>query len=246
MKTHWGETACKTSTSRPWRNNLKTPALTTYYVWASEMYGERLAIVTSFQITGIAALHMLQRIAPRTPVLTLDTGLLFPETQDLINKLEALFQLNLRRVKPRQTPRQQARDYGDRLWERNPDRCCHIRKTIPLRDALNGFEAWVTGLRRDQSASRAKTPLLSRDRRSGLVKIAPFATWSEDQVWEYIHTHDLPFNKLHRAGYSSIGCWPCTKARVSSGDGRSGRWANRPKTECGIHIPQPAAEALHA
>ena len=135
--------------------------------WASETYGERLAIVTSFQITGIAALHMLQRIAPRTPVLTLDTGLLFPETQDLVNDLEARFQLDLRRIKPRQTPGQQARDYGDRLWERNPDRCCHIRKTIPLRDALTGFDAWATGLRRDQSPGRARTPILSRDSRSG-------------------------------------------------------------------------------
>lgn len=214
--------------------------------WASDAFGERLAIVTSFQITGIAALHMLQRIAPRTPALTLDTGLLFPETQDLINDLEARFQLDLRRIKPRQTPRQQARDYGDRLWERNPDRCCHIRKTIPLRAALTGFEAWVTGLRRDQSAGRAATPVISRDSRSARVKIAPFANWSEDQVWAYIREHDLPFNRLHQAGYPSIGCWPCTKASYTNGDGRSGRWANRSKTECGIHLPLPAREATHA
>ena len=217
--------------------------------WASETYGERLAIVTSFQITGIAALHMLQRIAPRTPVLTLDTGLLFPETQDLVNDLEARFQLDLRRIKPRQTPGQQARDYGDRLWERNPDRCCHIRKTIPLRDALTGFDAWATGLRRDQSAGRARTPILSRDSRSGLVKIAPFANWSEARVWAYIRAHNLPYNKLHGAGYPSIGCWPCTKASNSDGDRRSGRWAKRAKTECGIHLPQrdqTTSEAIHA
>ncbi len=213
--------------------------------WASETFGERLAIVTSFQITGIAALHMMQRIAPRTPVLTLDTGLLFPETQDLINDMEARFQLDLRRIKPRQTPRQQARDYGDRLWERNPDRCCHIRKTLPLRDALVGFEAWVTGLRRDQSLGRANTPVISRDSRSGLVKIAPFANWSEDRVWAYIHEHNLPYNKLHRTGYPSIGCWPCTNASAENADGRSGRWATRSKTECGIHLPLPAREAAH-
>lgn len=214
--------------------------------WASDAYGDRLAIVTSFQITGIAALHMMRRIAPRTPVLTLDTGLLFPETQDLIKDLEQRFQLDLRRLKPRQTPRQQARDYGDRLWERNPDRCCHIRKTIPLRAALGGFQAWVTGLRRDQSAGRANTPIVSRDSRSGLVKIAPFANWSEDRVRAYIHEHDLPSNKLHQAGYPSIGCWPCTKARVPNGDGRSGRWVNRAKTECGIHLPLPDREVVHA
>ena len=217
--------------------------------WAAQTYGERLAIVTSFQITGIATLHMLQRIAPRTPVLTLDTGLLFPETLDLINDLVQRFQLDLRRVKPRQTPKQQARDYGDRLWERNPDRCCHIRKTIPLRDALVGFQAWVTGVRRDQSAGRANTPILSHDSRSGLVKIAPFANWSEEQVWAYIREHDLPFNRLHRAGYPSIGCWPCTNAGIANSDARSGRWTNHAKTECGIHLPYvevQAREAAHA
>ncbi len=212
--------------------------------WASETFGGRLAIVTSFQNTGIAALHMLQTIAPRTPVLTLDTGLLFPETNDLIDQLEARFTLNLRRIQPRQTPRQQARDYGDRLWERNPDRCCHIRKTIPLRDALAGVDAWVTGLRRDQSAARAATPIISRDRRNGSIKIAPFANWREDQVWAYIRRHDLPVNPLYAMGYPSIGCWPCTRAASSTADRRSGRWAQRSKSECGIHIAQPVAASI--
>ncbi|MCY3831481.1 MAG: phosphoadenylyl-sulfate reductase [Chloroflexi bacterium] len=205
--------------------------------WASEEYGDRLAIVSSFQVTGIATLHMMQSIAPNAPVLTLDTGLLFPETIDLMTKLEARFQLNLRRIKPRQTPTQQARDYGDRLWERNPDRCCHIRKTIPLRDALAGFDAWITGLRRDQSISRAATPIVSRDRRNHSVKIAPFANWTEDMVWGYIREHDLPYNPLHDIGYPSIGCWTCTRAAADEDDPRSGRWANQSKTECGIHVP---------
>ena len=209
--------------------------------WASETFGEKLAIVTSFQTTGIVTLHMMQGIAPQTPVLTLDTGLLFPETQDLMDELEARFKLDLRRIKPRQTPAQQARDYGDRLWESNPDRCCHIRKSIPLRDALVGFDAWITGLRRDQSPSRAATPIISRDRRSGASKIAPFANWTEGQVWHYLREHDLPFNPLHDLGYPSIGCWPCTKAASGGEDPRSGRWANREKTECGIHLPLSAA-----
>ena len=212
--------------------------------WASDAFGDKLAIVTSFQISGIASIHMLQSIAPKTPVMTLDTGLLFPETIDLIDQMQERFDLNLRRVKPRQTARQQARDYGDRLWERNPDRCCHIRKTIPLRDALAGFEAWATGLRRDQSASRAHTPVVSRDSRSGLIKIAPFANWSETQVWRYIHENELPYNRLHDMGYPSIGCWTCTKAIADAKDSRGGRWANRGKTECGIHVA-PVVEAAH-
>lgn len=209
--------------------------------WASDAFGDKLAIVTSFQPTGIVTLHMLQDIAPRTPVLTLDTGLLFPETHDLMDDLEDRFQLDLRRIKPRQTPAQQARDYGDRLWERNPDRCCHVRKSIPLRDALVGFDAWITGLRRDQSPSRAATPIISRDARNAAVKIAPFANWTEAQVWRYLRERDLPYNRLHDYGYPSIGCWPCTKATGGDEDPRGGRWANREKTECGIHLPLPAA-----
>ena len=209
--------------------------------WASDAYGGKLAIVTSFQPAGVAALHMMQDIAPRTPVLTLDTGLLFPETHDLIDRLERRFKFGLKRVKPRQTLKQQARDYGDRLWERNPDRCCHLRKTMPLRDALVGFEAWVTGLRRDQSPSRADIPIVSADRRTGLVKIAPFANWSESRLWAYIHAHELPCNALHDIGYPSIGCWPCTKAVGQGQQARSGRWSSRSKTECGIHV-EPADE----
>ncbi len=205
--------------------------------WASETFGDHLAIVTSFQPTGIVTLHMMQRIAPQTPVLTLDTGLLFPETVDLIDKLEERFSLTLRRIKPRQTPEQQARDYGDRLWERNPDRCCHIRKTIPLRGGLVGFEAWITGLRRDQSAIRAETPIVSRDQRNDSVKIAPFANWTEDMIWHYIRSHDLPYNLLHDRGYPSIGCWTCTRAVNGADEARSGRWSKQSKTECGIHTP---------
>lgn len=204
--------------------------------WASETYGNKLAVVTSFQITGIVTLHMLQDIAPQTPVLTLDTGYLFPETYDLIDILEKKFNLNLTRVTARQTTSQQDRDYGTRLWERNPDRCCHLRKTIPLRDALEGYESWVTGIRRDQSSTRSETPIVSTDKRTGLIKVAPFANWTEDMLWTYIHAYELPYNTLHNMGYPSIGCWSCTKAVSDGEDGRSGRWVNNGKTECGIHV----------
>jgi phosphoadenosine phosphosulfate reductase len=204
--------------------------------WASETYGDQLAVVTSFQITGIVTLHMLQDIAPQTPVLTLDTGYLFPETYDLIDTLEDQFNLNLTRIRPRQTTKQQARDYGDRLWERNPDRCCHLRKTIPLRDALEGYDSWITGLRRDQSSSRANTRIVDTDQRTGLIKIAPFANWTEDMLWTYIHAYELPYNTLHEVGYPSIGCWSCTKAVTDTDDARSGRWSSNSKTECGIHV----------
>ena len=211
--------------------------------YASDRYGPGLAIVTSFQVTGIATLHMMQAIAPATPALTLDTGFLFPETIELMSALEKRFGLTVKRVKPRQTPRQQARDYGDRLWERHPDRCCHIRKTMPLRAALSGYDAWIAGLRRDQSPERAGIPIISHDARNGLTKIAPFANWSEDMIWSYIHEHDLPYNALHDKGYPSIGCWTCTAAVTEAAAARSGRWSGRGKSECGIHIA-PVSAAL--
>ena len=232
-----------TTQIQTYAEQLETASPLEILTWASDAFGGRLAIVTSFQVTGIATLHMMQRIASRSPVLTLDTGLLFPETQDLIDKLEARFNLDLRRIKPRQTTARQARDYGDRLWERNPDRCCHIRKTIPLRDALVGFDAWITGLRRDQSPNRAATPIISRDARNRSIKIAPFANWTEAAVWQYIREHDLPYNRLHDIGYPSIGCWTCTKAAGDDDDLRSGRWSNLDKTECGIHVPLPSVLA---
>lgn len=204
--------------------------------WASETYGDELAVVTSFQVTGIVTLHMLQDIAPQTKVFTLDTGLLFPETIDLMDQLEKDFNLNMTRVRPRQTVQQQARDYGDRLWERNPDRCCHVRKTLPLRDALVGYSAWITGLRRDQSEGRSTVQPIDFDKRNGMMKIAPFFNWTEEMVWTYIHAYELPYNSLHDAGYPSIGCWACTHPVAEGEDARAGRWVNRDKTECGIHV----------
>lgn len=207
--------------------------------WAAATYGDRLAVVTSFQPTGIVTLQMLSEIAPNTPVLTLDTGLLFPETYALIDRLEAELGLNLIRVRPTQTVAQQSDSHGPELWKDNPDLCCHLRKTIPLDDALIGYDAWVTGLRRDQSEGRSKVPFIAWDKKRNKVKLCPFATWTEDMIWTYIHAYNLPYNTLHEQGYPSIGCYPCTKA-VTPGttDKRAGRWAATGKTECGIHIEQ--------
>ncbi len=204
--------------------------------WAAEAFGADLAIVTSFQPTGIITLHMLQDIAPQTPVITLDTGVLFQETYKLIDELETRFNLNLHRVKPHLNLEQQSMQYGDKLWQREPDQCCHIRKTRPLQTALSGYGAWVTGLRRDQSPTRANTPIISWDERNGLVKLCPFANWTEDMIWTYIYAHELPYNELHDRGYPSIGCQFCTHAPTNNTDLRSGRWVNQQKTECGIHF----------
>ncbi len=205
--------------------------------WAAQRYGEGLAVVTSFQPTGIVTLHMLSEVAPDTTILTLDTGLLFPETHNLIDEVEARLGLKLIRVRPELSVEQQTEAYGAALWSHQPDLCCGMRKTAPLDKALGGYSAWVTGLRRDQSSGRKTTPIVSWDAKRGNVKISPLATWTEEMVWMYIHAHDLPYNTLHDQNYPTIGCYPCTKA-VAPGeqDKRAGRWAGHQKTECGIHI----------
>lgn len=208
--------------------------------WAFEEYGERLVVVTSFQPTGIVTLHMLSQFMDRIPVATLDTGLLFPETYALMNELEERFNLDLHRVQPRLNVEAQADVEGDHLWARNPDRCCFLRKTVPLRNALIGYEAWITGLRRDQSDRRGNTPIVSWDQKYGLTKLCPFATWTEDMIWTYIHAYELPYNTLHDQGFPSIGCWTCTRAVKEGEDMRGGRWSNHAKTECGIHVPNHA------
>ena len=205
--------------------------------WAAETFADRLAVVTSFQPTGVVTLHMLSEIAPRTPVLTLDTGLLFPETYQLMDTLEAQLGLNLIRVRAAQSVSEQAATHGDQLWARDPDQCCNLRKVVPLDQALVGYGAWITGLRRDQSDGRQSTPIVSWDKRYQRVKLCPFATWSEDMIWTYIQAYELPYNALHDQQYVSIGCLPCTQpVAPDETDKRAGRWRGRGKTECGLHL----------
>lgn len=206
--------------------------------WAYEQFGDKLALVSSFQITGVATIHMLQQLGITIPVLTLDTGLLFPETDELISRIEARFDLEIQRIRPQQTVAEQAAVYGDNLWERQPNRCCHYRKVLPLREALKPYEAWITGLRRDQGPTRANTPLVSWDEKQQMIKLAPFARWTQQDVWDYIHEHQLPYNTLHDQNYPSIGCVPCTRPILpGQNDLRAGRWSGQSKTECGIHVP---------
>ncbi len=203
--------------------------------WAVEGLDETLAVVTSFQPTGIVTLHMLYEMGLRVPVLTLDTGLLFPETYALMAEVEQRFNLNLTRIKPAQTVEAQAETYGPALWERNPDLCCNLRKVVPLEAALQGYTAWISGLRRDQSG-RANIQIVSQ--KADRLKLVPFANWTGPMIWTYIRVHELPYNKLHDQGYPSIGCATnvCTQpVKPGETNERSGRWVNSAKTECGIH-----------
>lgn len=183
---------------------------------------------------GMVLLDLALQVDPAIPVFVLDTGLLFRETNEFINLMEARYRVRVVRLSPDQTVAEQADSYGQALWSRQPDVCCELRKLRPLRRFLSGYRAWMTAIRRDQSPSRAQTPVVAWDEQFGLWKFCPLAHWSADQVADYLRAREIPTNPLLLAGYSSIGCEPCT-SRPTGNDPRSGRWAGFAKTECGLH-----------
>ena len=219
-----------------WNARFRTAAPQTLLTWASGRWDQRLALSCSFGgATGMALLDMVMAVAPDAAVLYIDTGLLFPETYQLVEQVRQRYGIEPQAVRPEQTLEQQAEHEGAALWERSPDRCCQLRKVQPLATALEPFEAWISGLRRDVSASRANTPLIEWSARHQLFKLNPLAFWTERDVWGYIHEHDVPYNPLLNQGYSSLGCTTCTRPPVSA-DPRSGRWIGFDKSECGLHI----------
>ncbi len=201
--------------------------------WARETFGSRVAVASSMQDAVLPAL--VAGVAPGTDVLFLDTGYHFSETLATRDEVAARYPLNVRSLRPEQTVAQQDEAYGPDLFASNPDLCCMLRKTTPLFEALEGYEAWMTGLRRAESASRAGAPEVSFDAKHGLVKISPIVAWSDEQVEEYARLTGAPRNPLLLQGYPSIGCAPCTRRVAPGADPRSGRWAGTSKTECGIH-----------
>jgi phosphoadenosine phosphosulfate reductase len=188
----------------------------------------RLAVACSFQKEATVIVDMVVRIEPNARIFTLDTGVLFPETYETWKRVEARYGIEVEAVRG---------EWIEGLWARDPDACCGMRKVDPLARALEGTDAWITGLRRDQSELRAATPKLGWDIKHSKWKAAPLADWTDKDVWRYIAEHDLPYNPLHDAGYESIGCTHCTQA----GTGRDGRWIGSDKSECGLHVQLPAA-----
>lgn len=203
--------------------------------WAVESFAPNLCLATSFGPQSIVLMHMLAAIRRETTVFYLDTGLLFDETYALIDALRLRLGVDIVRVAPELSVTEQAARHGAELWAREPDRCCELRKVLPLRRFLANHEAWITGVRRAQSGTRARTAVVEWDRANALVKINPLAGWSTAAVFDYVRQHDLPTNPLHERGYPSIGCRPCTRAVLPGEDPRAGRWPSFAKTECGIH-----------
>jgi phosphoadenosine phosphosulfate reductase len=205
-------------------------------------YPDRLTLSCSFGgPSGMVLLDLALREEPRLPVFVLDTGLLFAESYALLAATEAHYGIRIETVRPSRTVAEQAADHGEALWERDPDRCCGLRKVEPLRRHLQAYDAWMTAVRRDQTAARRALASREWDFENQVVKIVPLADWSEELVWAYVREHGLRVNALHDQGYPSVGCMTCTR-RVRSGESiRAGRWPGFIKTECGIHAPSPGA-----
>jgi phosphoadenosine phosphosulfate reductase len=176
------------------------------------------------------------------PVYFLDTGLLFPETYALVERVRERYGIDPLPVRSEVSLDAQAARNGEALWDRDPDRCCAIRKVEPQRAFLAGYGAWITGLRREQTAERAGALSVEWDERSGgLAKISPLVDWTDADVWRYVVEHDVPYNSLHDTGYPSIGCAPCTRVVRPGEDARAGRWSSFEKNECGLHAKTTAA-----
>lgn len=195
-----------------------------------------VALACSFGAEDMVLLDMVMAINREAHIFYLDTDLLFPETYAVRDRAIELYGIpNLQRAASELTVKEQAQRHGDQLWMGNPDACCELRKVKPLQNVLAGYDAWITGIRRDQSPSRRNVRVVEWDARFGLVKVNPLADWTIDQVWAYIHAHGVPYNTLHDNGYPSIGCTHCTRPVKLGEDPRSGRWSNFEKTECGLH-----------
>ena len=205
--------------------------------YAIERY-PRIVLACSFGAEDVVLVDMIHRINPDVPLFYLDTDFLFPETyrtRDRIVERYGLKPEQIIQARPLITPERQAAEHGDRLWATHPDQCCQLRKVEPLTRVLEGFEAWVTGIRRDQAPTRANAGLIEWDQKFGLVKVNPLARWRWSDVWTYIKIYEVPYNELHDRQYPSVGCTHCTSPVAEGDDPRSGRWKNSSKTECGLH-----------
>jgi len=212
--------------------------------WAFATYGENVALATGMGVEGMALLDMAWRINPALTVFTGDTEFLFPDTYDLMDRVEEKYGIRIERLYSELTPEEQERQYGSRLWARDPDQCCNLRKVEPLRRKLATLDAWITAIRRSQTSERAGVQKVAWDLKFNLVKICPLADWSRTAVWNYVLRHDVPYNPLHDQNYPSIGCTHCTRAVQPGEDARAGRWSGLGKTECGLHTAEPVPQLV--
>jgi phosphoadenosine phosphosulfate reductase len=201
--------------------------------WAVDTFGKRFCVTSSMEDAVVA--HLASRARPGVDVVFLDTGYHFEETIGTRDAVEAVMDVNVITLTPRQTVAEQDAEFGPKLHDRDPDLCCAMRKVKPLEDGLSSYTAWATGLRRDESPTRANTPVVGWDEKRRKVKVSPIARWTQDDVEAYVAEHGVLTNPLLMDGYGSVGCAPCTRRLLEGEDARAGRWAGSNKTECGIH-----------
>lgn len=212
--------------------------------WAFDRFGNSIAISSAFGVEGMTVIDMASHVHPGFRLFTIDTEFLFPETYNLMDEIESRYQVKIEKVYSLLSPEEQERQHGAALWSRNPDACCNLRKVGPLKRKLSELQAWISGIRREQTVNRASAHKVEWDSKFGLVKINPIADWDSKQVWRYIHRHNVLYNPLHDRDYPSIGCTHCTRAVHPGEDPRAGRWSGFTKTECGLHIIEPTAPVL--
>lgn len=215
---------------------LETATPEEIVAWGVEKFAPHLTMATAFGPEGCVILSMLAEIDPSTYVFNLDTGYQFQQTLDLRDQIARRYGVEVEMLQPELSVPEYEAKHGGPLYLSNSNQCCFDRKVVVLRKAVIGKHAWMSGIRRDQSADRAVAPIVAWDKKFNLVKISPLANWTKGDVWKRITDKDVPYNPLHDQGYPSIGCWPCTRA-VQDGDDdeRSGRWSGTSKSECGLH-----------
>jgi phosphoadenosine phosphosulfate reductase len=201
--------------------------------WTDRHFGSNYVVAANMQ--DAVLVDLAAKVRPGVDVLFLDTGYHVPETLGTRDAVESVYDITVVNVTPEHSVADQDRLLGKDLFARDPGQCCQLRKVIPLRSALSNYAAWVTGIRRVESPTRASAPLISFDEAFKLVKVNPLAAWTDDDMQAYIETHGVLVNPLVEEGYPSIGCAPCTARPVEGSDPRSGRWQGRAKTECGLH-----------
>lgn len=214
--------------------------------WTVDRFAPYFTMATAFGPEGMTIIHMLAEIAPETPIFNLETGYQFKETLELRERVKDRYGIEVEYKRPELTVEQYEDLHGGPLYKTRPDRCCGDRKIKLLHDAVVGKHAWASAIRRDQSPDRAKAPIVGWDKKFGLVKVSPLANSTKKDIWKMITDHDIPYNPLHDQGYTSVGCWPCTRAVLFGEDERAGRWSGTQKTECGLHSLDDSSETTDA
>jgi phosphoadenosine phosphosulfate reductase len=203
--------------------------------WTHQQFGDQFVLACSFGAEDVALVDMYCKITESPRIFYLDTDLHFPQTYETRDRLQDRYQITFIQMKPALSLEEQARLHGEELWKKDPNLCCSLRKVEPLQKILKGNQAWMTGIRREQSLTRANAQKIEWDHKFQLIKVNPLVAWSTKEVWDYIRANNIPYNPLHDQNYPSIGCSVCTKPVNPGEDSRSGRWTGFTKTECGLH-----------